>query len=88
MYRLYACFHGPVSSSQKGALHRCIIPILKIYDLQGRYFHDYLHANQTYSCLGRLSIIIFLYKDDVIFIALFIVYFLAVYHAMVNPLAL
>ena len=34
-----------------------------------------------------LSIVILVYKDDIIFIILLIIYFLAVYHATVYPLA-
>ena len=70
-----------------------VIPILKIYDI---YIYIYIadvfritskHTEKIYSYLDRLSIVILLYKDDVIFISPFIVYVLAVYHAMVYPLA-
>ena len=51
-------------------------------------FSGLLTHNKSYYCLDRLSKVILPYKDDAIFISLFIVYVVAVYHAMVYPLAL
>ena len=52
------------------------------------YIYVYIYVYIYRYVADTFRIVILLYKDDIIFISLFIVYFLAVYHAMVYPLAL